>query len=179
MIDIVIKNEDFGLEATPYTDNCYVRYASRGIVFDPAIGKIAMEYKANINEYKLPGGGREGNETEEETFHREVFEESGCKVKIVKKLGTILEERSNIDMKQYSAIFVAELVEDTKELHLEQKEADEGMVVKWMDVDEALEAVKKSHDTVKADGYESLYNAHFVLVRDEKIIEAYKESLDE
>ena len=132
-----------------------------------------MVVKTKINEYKLPGGGREGEETEEETFYREIFEETGCRVKIVEKLGTILEERENIDMKQISTIFVSELVEDTKELHPTEKEIDEGLTVEWMEVGAALEAVKNSFELVLGDDYEDLYNARFVLKRDLAILEYY------
>lgn len=37
--------------------------------------------------YFLPGGGAEGNETPEETLHREVYEEIGIKLTNLKKVG--------------------------------------------------------------------------------------------
>ena len=172
-LNLIIRNKDFGLEKVDFTENFRTRLASRGIVFDPKTKKIAMVVKTKINEYKLPGGGREGEETEEETFYREIFEETGCKVKIVEKLGTILEERENIDMKQISTIFVSELIEDTKELHPTKKEIDEGLTVEWMEVGAALEAVRNSFELVLGDDYEDLYNARFVLKRDLAILEYY------
>ena len=59
------------------TENPQLRLASRGIVirYD---GKIAVFNKSNKNEYKLPGGGVEDDEIPEETFKREVLEETGC-----------------------------------------------------------------------------------------------------
>ena len=47
--------------------------------------KIAIFYKSNKNEYKLPGGGMENDENPEEAFKREVLEETGCVVEIVNK----------------------------------------------------------------------------------------------
>jgi 8-oxo-dGTP diphosphatase len=176
MQDIIIKNEDFGLENKDFSENHDTRYASRGIVVNPETKEIAVVVKVNINEYKLPGGGKEGDETEEETFYREVFEETGCKVNIIKKLGVIKEERSGIDQIQYSNIFVSELIEDTGELHPTEKEIEEGLTIKWMNVDDALNAIKNSFNTVTGDE-RGIYVEHFIIQRDVKILEAYKNSL--
>ncbi len=105
---------------------------------------------------------------------REVLEETGCKVKIVKKLGTVLEERSNIPMKQVSSIYLSELIENTRQLHATQKEIDEGLTVEWMDIDGALKAVEDSYEKVLGDKYEDLYSAHFVVKRDTEILKFYK-----
>jgi hypothetical protein len=56
-LNIVITNQDFGLEEKVYSDDYRTRRASRGIVFDPKTNKIALAVKTKINEYKLPGGG--------------------------------------------------------------------------------------------------------------------------
>ena len=137
--------------------------------------KLPWWLKQKFTNTNYRGGGTENNETEEETFLREIFEETGCRVKIIKKLGTVLEERSNMDLKQISAIFVSELIEDTKKLYPTKKEIDEGLTVKWMDIDEAISAVKKSYDEVLGDEYEEVYGAHFVILRDAKILEFFKQ----
>lgn len=64
----------------------YPREASRGLVFLPN-GKMLAFLKPKTKQYKLPGGGKEGSETPEETFRREVLEETGYAVKNVRKLG--------------------------------------------------------------------------------------------
>ena len=176
MINITLKNEDIGLQNVDFTEKCHTRYSSRGIVIDPNTNKIAIIAKTKINEYKLPGGGREGEETEEETFCREVLEETGCKVRIIDKLGTVYEERSNIDLKQFSTLFIAELIEDTGKLHPTQKEKDEGLTIKWMDLDNAINTIRDSYNKVLGDKYEDNYVAHFVIKRDLEILEEYKSS---
>ena len=87
MINIRLSNQDFGLKNEGFTDNCRIRYSSRGIIYNPKTDKIAIIAKTRLKECKLPGGGKEGNETDEESFQREVLEETGCKVKIIQKLG--------------------------------------------------------------------------------------------
>ena len=173
-LTLVITNEDFGLEHAELSEDCRKRYASRGIVVNPENGKIAVIAKKNIHEYKLPGGGKEGDESEEETFYREIMEETGCEVSIKKKLGTVIEERTGVNQRQVSNVFVSELIKDTGELNPTEDEIREGLTIEWMDIDEAEKAISESFDTVTGDNEEDVYVAHFVIKRDMKILEAYR-----
>lgn len=69
-----ITDEDLGLDVLEM-NNPRVRNAARGIVLRDD-GKIAIFNKSIKNEYKLPGGGIENNESPEEAFKREVLEET-------------------------------------------------------------------------------------------------------
>lgn len=64
----------------------YPREASRGLVFLPN-GNMLAFLKPRTDQFKLPGGGKEGGETPEETFRREVLEEIGYTIKNIRKLG--------------------------------------------------------------------------------------------
>ena len=69
-----ITDEDIGeVAVNTESEKSKIRRGARGIVVRDD-GKIAVFNKANKNEYKLPGGGLEGNETPEEAFKREVLE---------------------------------------------------------------------------------------------------------
>ena len=174
-LDVLITDHNFDIEPIPFTENVFDRRASRGVVYNPKTDQVVMVTFKHRVEYKLPGGGREGNETEEETFYREIMEETGCKVKIVQRLGVVREERSQIDMKQTSAAFVAELIEDTGEIHPDADEIKKGLAIEWMDLDDAIVAVENSFTTVLTDPRRSIYRARFVLERDLAILKAYKE----
>ena len=65
-------------------NNSRLRLGARGIAIRED-GKIAIFNKSNKNEYKLPGGGLEGEgeEETEEAFKREVLEEIGCEIEII------------------------------------------------------------------------------------------------
>lgn len=65
-------------------NNSRLRLGARGIAIRED-GKIAIFNKSNKNEYKLPGGGLEGEgeEEPEEAFKREVLEEIGCETEII------------------------------------------------------------------------------------------------
>lgn len=65
-------------------NNSRLRLGARGIAIRED-EKIAIFNKSNKNEYKLPGGGLEGEgeEEPEEAFKREVLEEIGCEIEII------------------------------------------------------------------------------------------------
>ena len=122
MFKIVIKDSDVGYE----NQDCEFenrRTASRGIVTNG--DKIALLYQAKRNEYKLPGGGVENNEDPSETFLREILEETGCKVEIIKQLGTTEEFKTHANFYQLSNVFLSKFIEDTHHLHLTGEEIEE------------------------------------------------------
>ena len=129
--------------------------------------------KANKNEYKLPGGGLEDNEEEEEAFKREVLEETGCVVEIIKKLGTAEEYKNKINYKQISHVFVGKVIEDTKHLNVTKKEKDEGARLLWETPSKALELITNCYDKLIGSNYESVYVTKFIVLRDHKILEYY------
>ena len=62
------------------------------------------------------------HENPEDAFYREVAEETGCKVEIIKYLGVTEEYKYKNNFKQISYIFVSKVIEDTQKLNLTQKE---------------------------------------------------------
>ena len=111
-----ITNNDLGIEYNGI-ENTSLRLGARGIVIRDD-GKIAIFNKSNKNEYKLPGGGIEGNEEPKEAFKREVLEETGCVVEILEELGTTEEYKLQNNFKQISYIYVGKVIEDTKVLNI-------------------------------------------------------------
>ena len=166
-----VLDEDIG-EVSIKMDNPRLRIGARGIVARED-GKIAVFNKSNKNEYKLPGGGLEGEEEPEEAFKREVIEETGCKVEIVKKLGITEEYKTLDNFKQISYVFVGKVVEDTNQLNLTQKEKDEGAKLIWETPEKALKLITDSYDQLIPSKYESVYHTKFIVLRDRKILERY------
>ncbi len=166
-----VTDNDIGEQYQELT-NPKERFASRGIVLRDD-GKIAIFYKSKKNEYKLPGGGREDNELPEETFKREVLEETGCKVEIIKQLGITEEYKSKINFKQTSNVFVGKVIEDTNQLHVTQEEKEEGAVLFWETPEKALELIKGCYNKLIKSEYQSVYSTKFIIVRDQRILEYY------
>ncbi len=168
---IIISNKNFNLEEKSL-DNPVIRFGARGIVINKE-GKIAVIYKKNKNEYKLPGGGVENDENFKQAFEREVLEETGCKVIITRKLGITEEYRSDDNFKQISHIFIAKVVKDIKKLDLTTKESDEGSSVIWMYKEEAFEKINDCINMLNESEYENLYHSKFIVKRDSMILEYF------
>ena len=166
-----LTDEDIG-EKLVEMKNPRLRLGDRGIVIRND-GKIAVFYKSNKNEYKLPGGGLEENEKPEEAFIREAMEETGCEVEIIDTLGTIEEYKSLENFKQISYVFVGRVLNDTKKLNVTQKEKDEGAKLLWREPLEALELIKNCINDLKGSAYENVYFTKFIVLRDRKILEYY------
>ena len=100
MVDKIIY-ENYSEPALAEFSVNWPRVASRGIVLRG--DKMLAFLKQRTGQYKLPGGGREGDEVPEETFKREVLEETGWTVKNIKKIGVTKGST------QLSHVFVAEV----------------------------------------------------------------------
>ena len=153
-------------------NNPKTRLGARGIVIRDD-GKIAIFNKTNKNEYKLPGGGIENDETPEVAFKREVLEETGCIVEIIEELGITEEYKCQSNFKQISNVFYGKVIEDTKQLHITQKEKDEGAELLWETPQKALKLITECYDKLVKSDYESVYSTKFVVLRDRKILEYY------
>ena len=168
-----VTDEDIG-EKSIQMNESRVRRGARGIIIRED-GKIAVFNKVNKNEYKLPGGGIEEKEEPETAFKREALEETGCEVEVLKCLGTIEEHKSLDNFKQISYVFLGKVTKDTKELHVTDKEKDEGAKLLWETPENALKLITDCYDKLIASKYESVYHTKFIVFRDRKILEKYIE----
>jgi 8-oxo-dGTP diphosphatase len=170
----VITDENFGLPKKDLV-NPYKRYGARGIIYRED-GKVALLYKAKMNEYKLPGGGIDEGETPIKAFERECMEEAGCILKNIIPLGYTEEKKGKTDFYQKSYVFIGEVLEDTGVVNFTEKEIAEGAQIVWVTMEEALELVGSSLNNVldsPIDEDESAYATRFVVYRDRLIIDYY------
>lgn len=172
-MELICKITDLDIgEEVLKMENPRLRLAARGIVIRED-GKIAVFNKSNKNEYKLPGGGIEGKENPEIAFKREAMEETGCEVEIIKELGTTEEYKSLNNFKQISYVYIGKVIKDTKQLHVTEKEKDEGAKLLWETPQKALELITECYNNLIASKYESVYSTKFIVLRDRKILEKY------
>src|SRR3989344_7927434 len=88
-----------------------IRIAARAIIIDNQ-GNIAIlsTPKSKHYHHKLPGGGLEEKENIEETLKREIKEEVGCEIEIIKEVGEIIEYKNKDNLKQTSYCFLAKII---------------------------------------------------------------------
>lgn len=166
-----ITDEDIG-EKIYEINNPVTRKAVRAILINDS-GEIAILHKSKKNEYKLIGGGVEKNENLEQALRREVLEESGCEMQIIKELGYTEEYKTLNNFIQISYIYVAKVLNNTNELHLTQQEKDEGSKLCWYKPNIAIKQITESYEKLKPSKYDSLYSTRFVIKRDEAILKYY------
>lgn len=102
--------EDYGNIFLDDFVGSWPREASRGVI-QFSDGDILVFFKERIGQYKLPGGGKENNETPEQIFIREAYEETGYMIKNIRKIGVVK------DQTQTSYIFIAEPYGEAQEIH--------------------------------------------------------------
>jgi len=174
-----VRDEDIG-ETSNDVEKYRQRCGARGIIVRED-GKIAVFNKSLKNEYKLPGGGIENNESPAEAFKREIFEETGCRVHIIEFLGTIEEIKTHDSFKQLSYVFVGRVIEDTKKLHVTKEEKIEGAKILWEETEQALNLITDCFDKLLPSPCEedllSVYHTKFMVKRDKKILEYYLKNI--
>lgn len=181
----IITERDLGLEVlegketkfySKDNDNMTIRYGARGIV-EGKDGEIAVIYKKNKNEYKLPGGGVDKGEDFKEAFKRECIEEIGCMIENVEYLFDIEEDHINDNFKQISKVYIAKVKEKLESNNLTEQEKEEGLEYLWLDKKEALEKMKACIENLKGSKYDNVYRTKFVVGRDIRIVERVMEDM--
>jgi len=132
----------------------HIRHASRTVIIDQDNKTPLIHTK---NWFKIPGGGIDSGENIEEAAIREAQEESGCQIEIIDDLGLIIEYRDSWKQVQLSFCFLAKVLGDKGETEFTQNEKEQGFVLKWHDLDEAislLESVKNPNQQMHANASE-------------------------
>ena len=113
----------------------------------------------------LPGGKAELNESINDCLMREVFEETGCRIKVIKEIGMVIEYRSKVAIKQTSYCFLAEAVSCSTPKFVKE-EIEEECELEWVTLDEAISMLSKE----RSKGYKG----KFILKRELVFLEEVK-----
>ncbi|MBQ7186917.1 MAG: NUDIX domain-containing protein [Ruminococcus sp.] len=118
------------------------RTAVRGII---RRGEGLLFIRSSRGELKLPGGGKEGNESDLDTLIREVREETGARVisGSVRPFGYIEEKRLSVKepmiWHQFSMLYFCDVEDDLGETDYSESERSQGFRRVVCTVDEAIE----------------------------------------
>lgn len=145
-----------------------IRHACRGIVVKQ--GKILLSYEQNIDQYLIPGGGVEGEESLADCCKREVLEETGFLC--VPRVNYLDIEEWFKNWNHINHYFICEVVGEGSQVKLTASEKAVGLTYVWKDVSDALEIFSKYEQ------YENIDVTRFGLYRREFLaIQAYLEYL--
>lgn len=129
------------------------RYACRGIVIKD--DNILLSLLSNKDFWMIPGGGREKGENDIECVIRELHEETGYIVNVVKQTVKVIEYYE--DVRYVSVFFLCNIVNEA-ETNLTDGEKAEGLERRWIPFKEAL-SIFKEHNKYK-DIYEEKRGAY-------------------
>lgn len=129
-----------------YGENRFEKYtktreACRGIVISDK--KILLTYEVNTDQWFIPGGGVEMDESYEECCIRELEEETGYKVKTNQKYLSINEYYEEWFFTSH--YFICDCVGEA-ERKLTKREIEAGLEPRWIPLEEAIEIFSKHQD---------------------------------
>ncbi len=122
------------------------RTACRGIIIENS--KILLSYETVTDQWMIPGGGLEENESDRECCIREVAEETGILVDVSECMLEINEYYE--DWKWINKYFFCK-VTGTTETKLTQREQKVGMEARWLPVDEIKDIFSKHNSYAETD----------------------------
>ena len=118
-----------------------IKNAARTVIVDEN-NLVALIDVRGGEYYKIPGGGIEVGESEEQAAKREAREEAGCKIEIIKKIGEqqFVDNNSKFgEMTHHSVCYLAKKIGDKKETSFDDWEKSNQMKLIWVTFSKAIE----------------------------------------
>ena len=135
-----------------------VRVGCRGLVVKD--NKVLLSWEERKDVYMSPGGGHEGNETLEECVIRELAEETGFRVKVIKSFVKVKEYAYEVLWE--NNYFICE-IEGECERHLTESEEYNKVKAVWIDIDEAIK-IFSDYQSKETD-HASLYLREYTILK--------------
>lgn len=134
----------------PYTNTTHTRIVVRAIVLNESnkvgLCVVSRDDIFGKNDYlETPGGGKEENETLEEGLKRELDEEIGYKVNIIKIIGQVNDYYNLINRRNENHYFLCRIDAKTSIHHVSKGDEYIKDII-WLDIDEAIARYRKFKD---------------------------------
>jgi ADP-ribose pyrophosphatase YjhB (NUDIX family) len=120
-----------------------IKPSARTVIFDDNNLFAIIDVK-DSEYFKIPGGGIEEGESPIQAAIREAKEESGCEIKIIKKIGDnkIINRPQNIIY--YSVCFLAKKIKQNSEPNFDDWERQNKMKIIWVNIKQAISLFEKA-----------------------------------
>lgn len=147
------------------------RESVRAVVLDQQ-NSVALLRLDSLNSHKLPGGGIERGENTLRALEREMQEEIGCKVRVLREIGSIIEFRDQSNLIQVSRCFLTRQYGHKGTSSFSEQEKSQKCEVLWAhDIEKAIQLVQSD----VSPNYAGL----FIQRRDLAILKAARELISE
>ncbi len=137
----------------PVITTCEERLAVKVVLFDKD-NKLAL---VGTKHRLLPGGGVGLDEHISDAAVREVREEVGCAINIIREIATTEEFREKIGRHQITHFLLARVVGEKGIPETTQKD-EQGIVVEWHTLDEAIALLEKQKNEIPFADYNACFN---------------------
>jgi 8-oxo-dGTP pyrophosphatase MutT (NUDIX family) len=152
-MEIDIFSDDISIEDANLENH---RIACRGIVKKDDL--YLMVFIKEMGIFTFPGGGLEDGETQEECAKREIMEETGIKIKVLKKKVSITEYF--VESVWTNNYFICEYIEGGFDRNLTEEEKSIGMETVWKTIDEVMD-IFENYETIHEYG-PNVHNREFL-----------------
>lgn len=115
-----------------------IKRAARTVIFDDN-QKVAVLKVRGGAYYKIPGGGIEEGESDEEAAIREAREEAGCEIELLAKLGEDEFPDPSGQKMHWSICFLAKVKGEKKRADFDDWEKSNDFELLWLPYDEAID----------------------------------------
>lgn len=166
-----ISERSLGVSDAEILEETYkFRKSARAVLINDK-NEVSLQHVSKWDYYKLPGGGVEIGETEEESLRREIIEEVGCDIEIEKELGIVLEWRNTHSLMHLSYGYLCRVKGDIGKPAYEQGEIDDGFKPVWEPIDKSLKLMEEHYP-------DEPYQAKFIITREKAFLNEAKKLLN-
>lgn len=123
-----------------------IRKAARTVIFDDD-NKTAIISVNNGEYFKIPGGGIEPGQTIRQAACAEARQEAGCRVNLLKKIGTHSYLDPNTGTEHQSVCYLASKAGVSEKTQFTSFEKKNKFKLQWLSVDEAVSLFKQAQPT--------------------------------
>lgn len=135
--------------ATKYEDRLAVK-----VILSDKDNRLAL---VGTKHRLLPGGGVNPHEGDDDAAKREIREEVGCEIKVIREIAKTEEFREKIGRHQYTRFLLAEVVGEKGTPQTTQSD-EQGIVIEWCTLAEAITLLEKQKEEIPFEEYNACFN---------------------